>query len=207
MSGIVFKTFGSWKTVEWLESSRAKDQEIIAIFQAFSAIKEWKLLEELIDQILKSYSVHSAIIPAVKFLGMRLHSEAEEKKQLIKLNNYCIDKLKQRTEIRPETPSTWERELIHSCRCIDCTALSSFLSDAELNTYNFKASKDRRNHVEEQVRKSKCDLDFKTITSGSPHTLSCIKNKKSYENMNRVYNEDTEFLIQLRQLEEVFSQS
>jgi hypothetical protein len=51
--------------------------------------------------------------------------------------------------------------------------------------------------VESTILNSKCDLDTETLRRGSPHTLICTKNQKSYEARAQQRKEDLAKLAQL----------
>ena len=60
---------------------------------------------------------------------------------------------------------------------------------------------DRRRHLEHVIRTSKCDLDLKTETAGSPYTLVCTKNKASYQASVKTYQQDQKHLATIRSIE------
>jgi hypothetical protein len=44
-----------------------------------------------------------------------------------------------------------------------------------------KAAEDARGHVEETIRKARCDLDAVTDRRGPPCSLVCVKNQASHD--------------------------
>ena len=44
-----------------------------------------------------------------------------------------------------------------------------------------KAAEAIRRHVQNEIRTARADVDFRTERKGSPHGLSCKKNRASYE--------------------------
>jgi len=54
----------------------------------------------------------------------------------------------------------------------------------------FRAVQHDRSHVESTIRNSRPDVDTETLRRGSPHTLMCTKNQKSYEAKARQRQED-----------------
>ena len=66
---------------------------------------------------------------------------------------------------------------------------------------------DRRNHLEEKIRQHKCDLDFATERTRSPHTLVCTKNKASYQAELKTYRQDQESLATVIAIQESLPQA
>ena len=94
-------------------------------------------------------------------------------------------------------PSDWRRPSAVGCNCQHCTELGRFLSDPVRETWVFKAAQIHRNHVEESIRKARCDVDTITERRGSPHGLICTKNQASYQRRARQRVEDTANLAAL----------
>jgi len=73
-----------------------------------------------------------------------------------------------------------ESEVHLKCSCQDCEALRTFLHSPTQAWWEFKASKPRREHLTEQLERSKSDVRCHTIAKGSPHLLLCEKTTASY---------------------------
>jgi hypothetical protein len=80
--------------------------------------------------------------------------------------------------------------------------LKRFLDDPGEAMHRFRAKQDRRNHLEQVVRESNCDLDLTTDRRGSPHTLVCTKNKASYQQQLKKHHKDLEDLAAIRAIQE-----
>lgn len=59
--------------------------------------------------------------------------------------------------------------------------MRTFLADPKRETFSLKAVMDIRNHVTSYIQSANADLDLQTVKKGSPHTLMCTKNTRSYE--------------------------
>ncbi len=66
-----------------------------------------------------------------------------------------------------------------TCRCVDCATLRNFLEAPHTPRWEFRAVQERRAHVEQALWGR--DVDTQTLRKGSPHTLVCVKNQRSYE--------------------------
>jgi hypothetical protein len=96
------------------------------------------------------------------------------------LQEAMITLLRQRIAESLEPPADWCRPAKLKCRCTHCGELSRFLDSPTDSTWRLKAAKNAREHVTYEIRAAQCDLDLKTETRGSPHTLVCTKNQASY---------------------------
>ena len=54
-----------------------------------------------------------------------------------------------------------------------------------------------RSHVEDTIKRARCDLAVATERRGSPHSLVCTKNQASYERRARQRSKDIEDLERL----------
>lgn len=59
--------------------------------------------------------------------------------------------------------------------------LAAFMADPVAQTHAFTRVQHERDGIEEFIRRHGLDLDPVTIRKGSPHTLSCTKNSRSYQ--------------------------
>ena len=84
-----------------------------------------------------------------------------------------------------------------TCSCSNCGALRSFLADPVATTWTLKAAAPHRAHIEEWIRRARCDVDFRTERRGSPHTLVCDKNQASYQALVRQRAVDRQHLAQI----------
>jgi hypothetical protein len=60
-----------------------------------------------------------------------------------------------------------------------------------------KAAEGARGHVEETIRKARCDLDAVTDRRGRPYSLVCTKNQASYDRRMKQHQQDLENLAVL----------
>ena len=97
-----------------------------------------------------------------------------------------------------EAPRDWRRSADLVCDCPDCAELGRFLDNPEREIWTFKAAKERRDHVESTIRRSRSDVDMATLKRGSPHGLVCTKNRRSYEERVLQRKQDLENLSALQ---------
>jgi hypothetical protein len=97
---------------------------------------------------------------------------------LAPLHAACVAHIRGR--LVPLTPPTdWRRDAPVTCRCVDCATLRNFLEAPHTPRWEFRAVQERRAHVEQALWGR--DVDTQTLRKGSPHTLVCVKNQRSYE--------------------------
>ncbi len=170
---------------------------IVDLFTALVRIDE-ALAGRAADHILawpKTYDLDTVLVPAVR----RLVGSAETKGSAAvqRLRTACLEHLRARVAEPLEAPRDWSRASKLPCRCPDCSELSRFLADPERKTWVLKAAEPIRGHVEDTIRKARCDLDVMTERRGRPYSLVCTKNQASYERRVKQRKEDLENLKRL----------
>ena len=130
------------------------------------------------DEVLRPAALRLADAPA-----------RERNGSVAALCNQVADSLRQRTAHPPTKPSDWRRNAELPCNCSNCQALAQFLANPEQSQWELKAAMAARNHVEDIIRRARCDLDCQTITQGRPYTLRCVKNEASYQRALKRYKQ------------------
>ncbi|MCB9765997.1 MAG: 2OG-Fe(II) oxygenase [Alphaproteobacteria bacterium] len=123
-----------------------------------------------------AYPIDDVLLPATLTLGWCLGPIRYDS-----LLEACLTHLRARVALPLAPPSDWRREAAPGCACEDCRALRGFLVDPAQETWRLKAAKDRRHHVEAEIRQRLYDVYGQTERRGSPHTLVLTKNQRSYE--------------------------
>jgi predicted 2-oxoglutarate/Fe(II)-dependent dioxygenase YbiX len=108
-----------------------------------------------------------------------------------------ITLLRRRIAAPLEPPADWRRPAQLRCQCPHCQQLSRFLNSPTDSTWRLKAVKKTREHVTAEIGQARCDLDLKTETRGTPHTLICTKNQASYAQALRQRAADSDHLLAL----------
>ena len=143
----------------------------------------------------KTYGVDHVLIPAVRRLITS--SELKELAAVQQLRAACLDHLRGRLADPLEPPKDWRRDSALSCHCVRCAELGRYLADPGRPTWVFKAAEFDRRHVEDVIRKARCDLDVRTDRRGRPFSLVCTKNHASYERRVKQRKSDLENLAAL----------
>ncbi len=97
----------------------------------------------------------------------------------------------------PEPPADWTREANVGCSCANCRDFARFLASPSEPRWVYKAAEAKRSHVEGTIRSARSDVDYVTEKRGSPHSLVCTKNQRSYEARLARYEADVALLRRL----------
>jgi hypothetical protein len=113
----------------------------------------------------------------------------------------CCGQLESLTARAPRAPTDFRRTAAISCNCADCGELKRFLDDPHEQVHRFPVREDRRRHLHHVIDRHHCDLDHKTERRGSPYTLVCTKNTRSYQERLKKFHQDQEHLAALRSIQ------
>ncbi len=144
----------------------------------------------------KTYGMDAAIVPALRRLAER--PALLNRPACLRLRAAALDHLRARCSMDLAPPADWRREARLSCHCEHCLALSRFLQSADQEAWRFKAREAERRHVEDSIRRGRCDVDCSTERKGSPHVLVCTKNQASYERKVAQRRADLDDLTRLK---------
>ncbi|HEY8614232.1 MAG TPA: 2OG-Fe(II) oxygenase [Roseomonas sp.] len=125
-----------------------------------------------------TYGMDRVLLPAIRTL---IASGPECLRALEQLRAACLAHLRARIAEPLAPPPDWRRASTLPCHCRLCTELAQFLKDPERQSWSLKAAEADRSHVEETIRKARCDADMATDRRGRPYTLVCTKNQASYD--------------------------
>jgi predicted 2-oxoglutarate/Fe(II)-dependent dioxygenase YbiX len=143
----------------------------------------------------ETYSFDDVLVPAI--LAIFVQPEGRGTAAALRLRDACAGHLKARIALPLEPPADWKRDGVTSCDCQHCHDLNAFLADPGRQTWTFKAAEPKRRHLEDAIRRGRCDLDLKTEKRGSPHGLVCTKNQASFQRRTQQRKLDLEYLAQL----------
>jgi hypothetical protein len=127
----------------------------------------------------KLYPPDGVLIPALRPLASS--PEVFDAPATERVRRACAAHLSARIAETLEPPRDWARPSAMTCKCPRCSDVSRFLADPDAPRWLLKAPAQDRDHVENSVRQSQCDLDTDTETGRRPYTLVCTKNQASYE--------------------------
>ncbi len=97
----------------------------------------------------------------------------------------------------PVAPADWRQDIKLSCSCADCRELQAFAHDPVERTHRFRVRQDRRQHLDGQIVQHDLDMTQVTDCKGSPQTLVCTKDRRSYQRRCEQYRKDIAALAAL----------
>ena len=183
---------------DWRTRRVDRGEVLAGLARSLILAGEGDLLSRVVAHALsapKTYPHQSAHMPALASLRPWLAKNV--KTPLPALTTWlsaCREQLESLTAKAPEAPKTFQRAAEIDCKCQDCAELKTFLKDPGESSHRFSMRQDRRDHLANNIRQHKSDLDLRTETRGSPHTLICTKNTASFQERTKTYHQDLEHL-------------
>jgi hypothetical protein len=156
------------------------------------------LADRAADHILawpQTYEPDAVLVPAV--LGLTGQAASRDVAAMQRLRTAALEHLRTRIAEPLEPPRDLARASDIACRCAHCRELSRFLADPDRQSWTFKAAETGRRHVEDSIRRSRCDLDCATDRRGRPYSLVCTKNQASYDRRAHQHQQDLAHLARL----------
>ncbi|HEY6341199.1 MAG TPA: 2OG-Fe(II) oxygenase [Bryobacteraceae bacterium] len=98
--------------------------------------------------------------------------------------------LLRRNETPPEPPSDWRLDVEIKCRCADCVELQAFARDAAARVHRFRVNKQRRRHLHGIIDRHRLDMTHVTERVGSPQTLVCTKDRRTFDRRMKQYGDE-----------------
>jgi hypothetical protein len=94
------------------------------------------------------------------------------------------------SEAPPHPPSDWRLDAELSCRCPDCQELQSFARDPAERVHRFRIKKERRRHLHNTIDRYRLDMTHVTERVGSPQTLVCTKDRRTFDRRMNQYRDE-----------------
>ena len=138
----------------------------------------------------KYYSLHEVLIPILEHYGKLTDRNIPKNPAIKQLTTLILKKLKDHTERPIQFPQDWEMTANWQCECKDCLVLKAFLREANEKSLQVKMGKERRKHLHRIIDQYVIDLTHETIRQGSPFTLVFEKNRKSFEQKEKIWQKE-----------------
>ena len=147
----------------------------------------------------EKFAARPAVFDPVTVLVPALASLRDWDGAAASLWEHCAEFLLQRSGRPPESPRDWRQDVKLSCACADCRELQVFTLDPVEQTHRFRVRQDRRSHLEQQITTHSLDMAYVTDRKGTPQTLVCTKDRRSYKQRCTQYIKDIAALASLEQ--------
>ena len=92
-----------------------------------------------------------------------------------------------RSEVPPQPPPDWRLESKLSCTCADCLELQAFIRSPAEKSHRFRVNKERRRHLHQVIDRDRLDMSHVTHRVGSPQTLVCTKDRRTFRARMKEY--------------------
>jgi len=181
----------------WHRDPGMSSSFVVDLFNAVERVNE-KLAVRAADHVLawpETYGLDKVVVPGTRQLIESVMIGDNTAVQRLRIA--CRDHLRTRVAEPLEAPRDWSRANDLACRCPHCVDLGRFLADPARRIWTLKAAEGARGHVEETIRKARCDLDAMTDRRGRPYSLVCTKNQASYDRRMKQRQQDLENLAVL----------
>jgi hypothetical protein len=194
------------ESIDWHIREADRVTVLAGLARALLATGQEELFERLVNHALaapKKYPLKSVLVPALESLRPWLKKNVKEPSAALgRWVAVCREQLEALTAQVPQEPTDFRREADISCKCADCAELKKFLKDPDEAAHRFSRAQPQRDHLENEIRQHKADLDLRTERRGRPYTLACTKNKASYERELKEYHRDQERLAAVVAIQE-----
>jgi len=92
-----------------------------------------------------------------------------------------------RSDVPPQPPADWRLNVELSCSCPDCLELQAFARDPAERVHRFRVRKERRRHLHYIIDRHRLDMNHVTERVGSPQTLVCTKDRRTFNRRTKQY--------------------
>lgn len=194
---------------EWMdrwmsEQARPVNAALVAnLLDVLGELDASALRAAAVEKFAARPAVFDPVTILVPALAMIHQWEATAKR----LWEHGADFLLQRSGRPPESPREWRQDVKLSCACADCRELQAFTLDPVEQMHRFRMRQDRRQHLHQQIEKHSLDMTHVTERKGSPQTLVCTKDRRSYKRRCDQYREDIAALASLDEQAKSFTAS
>lgn len=100
----------------------------------------------------------------------------------------------------PQPPSNWKRPADVACSCELCAPLKAFLADPRSEVYRIAAPEDRRQHLEYEIRRGRCDVATHLEKKGRPYSLVLTKTDGAFKRAVARFEADQTLLKRIQAL-------
>ena len=155
---------------------------------------------ELRGAAVEKFAARPGVFDPVTILVPALDLIREYDDAATRLWGHSAQFLLQRSGRPPEALQDWRQDVKLSCSCADCRELQKFTLDPVEQSHRFRVKKERRQHLHQQIEKHSLDMAHVTDRKGSPQTLVCTKDRRSYQRRCKEYCLDIAALGKLADL-------
>ena len=169
---------------------------VVKLFDALGRLEAAALRADAVNLFAAGPDVFDAVTILVPALG-RIRDRDDT---VTRLWQHCVDFLIARSGHPPAAPTDWRQNVRLSCSCADCRELQAFVLDPLAQVHRFRIRQDRRQHLHGIIDRHGLDMTHVTERKGSPQTLVCTKDRRSYLRRCEQYRQDIDALAKVESL-------
>jgi hypothetical protein len=137
------------------------------------------------------FSHVALVVPAVERLcGGRQQKTAAVDSSIRHLWTSAAEFLLRCSEVPPQPPPDWRLNVELTCSCPDCRELQNFARDPVERVHRFRVKKERRRHLHSVIDRHRLDMSHVTERVGSPQTLVCTKDRRTFDRRVKQYQHE-----------------
>jgi hypothetical protein len=138
-----------------------------------------------------TFSPVALVVPAIERICVgRQQTIAAVHRSLQHLWGSATEFLLGCSEVPPQPPSDWHLSVELTCSCPDCQELQSFALDPAERVHRFRLRKERRRHLHNMIDRHRLDMTHMTERVGSPQTLVCTKDRRTFDRRMKQYHDE-----------------
>jgi hypothetical protein len=166
-------------------------ESLLGALQRFSGGTLCGAAAEKITSRPEIFSPVALVVPAVERLCVgRRQKTAAVGKAVRHLWTSAAEFLLRCSEVPPEQPWDWCLNVELSCSCPDCRELQTFARDPAERVHRFRVRKERRRHLHNIIDRHRLDMTHVTERAGSPQTLVCTKDFRTFDRRMKQYRNE-----------------
>ena len=164
---------------------------LLEALRRFESSKLFTTAAEKVSARPEAFNPVTVIVPALQqIFDARGERAAASDKSVVHLWTSAAAFLLGCSEVPPEPPSDWRLNVRLSCTCPDCRELQTFARDPAERIHRFRVRKERRQHLHRTIEKHDLDMTHVTERVGSPQTLVCTKDRRTFERRMKQYERE-----------------
>ena len=166
-------------------------ENLLQALQRFKTATHCEAAAEKLAARPETFSPVTLVVPALEriYAGWGRKAAASDS-SVVHLWTRSADFLLRRSEVPPEPPSNWCLDVELSCSCPDCRELQVFARDSAARIHRFRVKKERRQHLHNAIDKHHLDMTHLTERVGSPQTLVCTKDRRTFDRRMKQYGHE-----------------
>ncbi len=185
-----------WMNWAQAEKARAVDATLVAnLLNVLGELDAPALRTVAVEKFAARPEVFDPVAVLTPALGLIREWDVHVKR----LWAHGVEFLLRRSGRPPESPKDWRQDVKLSCACTDCRELQKFALDPVEQTHRIRVRQDRRQHLHQMIGRHSLDMTHVTERKGSPQTLVCTKDRRSYQRRCDQYRKDIAALTSLEE--------